>query len=425
MPTVPASDPERSGREPAVHLDHHSPEFARDPAGALRQLRETCPVAWSDTYGGFWALTRYGDVQRVLIDAAGFSSRHDLDESSPFAGVTIPSPPMRFIPVEMDPPEFLGYRRLLNPIFSPAAVERVRPRIVSFADWCLDQVSASGAIDFVTDLASPVPAMITLDILGLPVSDWFRYASTFHNMVAFPPGTSELEDAIATAEKITDGLASLVAERRANPDRPRAGAIDDLVDAEVGGHPIDEERVVDMVRLILAGGIDTTTGAAGGAFLHLGLHPAARRDLSVRPELVATATEEFIRWTTPTPLLGRTATAADELGGRAIAPYDRVMANLYAANRDPEAFADPDDVLLDRYPNRHMSFGWGIHRCVGAHLARVELEVMLERVLVRMPDFAVDPDGVRRYHTAGIQNGFLSVPATFSPTPALGVGLPR
>ncbi len=420
-----ASAPEPgSEREPVVHFDHHSPEFAQDPAGTLRRLRDGCPVAWSDTYGGFWALTRYGDVERVLSDPAGFSSRHDLDGSSPFAGVTIPPPPMRFIPVEIDPPEFLAYRRLLNPIFSPSAVERVRPRMVAYADWCLDQVSESGVIDFVTDLASPVPAMITLDILGLPVDDWVRYATTFHNMVAFPPGTSELEAAVAMAERITEDLSGLVQERRAHPNRVRTGAIDTLIDAEIDGAPVDEERVVDMVRLILAGGIDTTTGAAAGAFVHLGAHPEARRRLIEHPELVPTATEEYVRWTTPTPLLGRTATAAAEFDGRTIAAHERVMANLYAANRDPGTFSDPDDVVLDRQPNRHMSFGWGIHRCVGANLARAELEVMLARVLDRIGDFTVVGDGVQRYHTAGIQNGFLSVPGTFTPTPELGTAAP-
>jgi len=169
----------------------------------------------------------------VLNDAARFSSRHDLEPDSPFQGVTIPPPPMRFIPVEMDPPEFLGYRRLLNPLFSPAAVERLRPQMASFTDWCIDQVAERGEIDLVYELASPVPAMVTLELLGLPVEDWPRFATTFHDMVAYPPGTPELERAFGSAAGITTDLTCLVAERRASPGRVRHGGIDALLDADV------------------------------------------------------------------------------------------------------------------------------------------------------------------------------------------------
>jgi cytochrome P450 len=401
--------------KPFIELDHHSQAFAADPASALRSLRERCPVGWSPLYDGFWALTRYDDVSRVLGDAATFSSRHDLEPGSAFRGVTIPPPPMRFIPVEMDPPEFLGYRRLLNPIFSPAAVERLRPQMTAFTDWCIDQVIERGEIDLVYELSSPVPAMVTLELLGLPASDWQRFSTTFHDMVAHPPGTPQLLDAFASAAAITADLTALVARRRADPSRDRRGAIDDLIDAEVAGSPIPDERLVDIITLILAGGIDTTTGAAAGALVFLSAHPEHRRRLIDEPALIESAAEEFVRWVTPTPVLARTATCPVDIGGQRVGEHERVMANLFAANRDPAAFEHPDDVVLDREPNRHASFGFGIHRCVGANLARVELQVMLTRVLARIPDFLVDTDRARRYHTAGVQNGWITVPATFTP----------
>ncbi len=399
--------------KPVVELDHHSAAFAADPAGSLRALRESCPVGWSTAYDGFWALTRYADVSRVLNDAATFSSRHDLEPESPFRGVTIPPPPMRFIPVEMDPPEFLGYRRLLNPVFSPAAVERLQPSMVRFADWCIDQVIDRGEIDLVYDLASPVPAMVTLELLGLPTEDWPRFATTFHDMVAYPPGTPQLLDAFSSAATITADLRELVAQRRARPDRPRHGAIDAWMDAEIDGARIDDERLVDIINLVLAGGIDTTTGAAAGAFVHLSHHPEHRQRLIDDPGLIETACEEYVRWVTPTPVLARTATCPVVIGGEEVAAHERVMANLFAANRDPDAFPAPDDVVLDRQPNRHAAFGFGLHRCVGANLARAELEVMIGRVLARIPDYRVDDGRARRYDTAGIQNGWLTVPATF------------
>jgi cytochrome P450 len=401
--------------KPLVDLDHHSPTFAADPAGALRALRERCPVGWSPLYDGFWALTRYEDVNRVLGDAATFSSRHDLEPGSPFRGVTIPPPPMRFIPVEMDPPEFLGYRRLLNPMFSPGAVDRLRASMTNFADWCIDQVIEGGEIDLVYDLASPVPAMVTLELLGLPPGDWQRYSTTFHDMASYPPGTPQLLDAFASAAGITADLRALISRRRADPERVRRGAIDDLIDAEVDGAPIPDERLVDIVNLILAGGIDTTTGAAAGALVYLSAHPSHRQRLIDDPDLIETAAEEFVRWVTPTPVLARTATCPVDIGGQAIGGHERVMANLFAANRDPAAFVQPDDVVLDRAPNRHASFGFGIHRCVGANLARAELQAMLARVLTRIPDFRVDETRAARYRTAGVQNGWITVPATFTP----------
>ena len=401
--------------KPVVDLDHHSALFAADPARALRTLREQCPVAWSPRYDGFWALTRYEDVSRVLGDAATFSSRHDLEPGSPFRGVTIPPPPMRFIPVEMDPPEFLAFRRLLNPMFSPGAVERLRPSMLTFADWCIDQVVECGETDLVYDLASPVPAMVTLELLGLPTDDWQRYSTTFHDMVAYPPGTPQLLDAFESAAAITADLSALVARRRADPARVRRGAIDDLIDAEVDGAAIPDEPLVDIVKLILAGGIDTTTGAAAGALVFLSAHPTHRQRLIDEPELIETAAEEFVRWVTPTPVLARTATCPVDIGGQVIGEHERVMANLFAANRDPGAFDRPDDVVLDREPNRHASFGFGIHRCVGANLARAELQAMLARVLARIPDFHVDETRAARYRTAGVQNGWVTVPATFTP----------
>jgi cytochrome P450 len=410
--------------KPVVELDHHSAAFAADPAAVLRELRERCPVGWSTAYDGFWALTRYDDVNRVLTDHAAFSSRHDLEPGSPFRGVTIPPPPMRFVPVEMDPPEALAYRRLLNPLFSPAAVERLRPTMVACADWCIDQVVEQGEIDLVYDLASPMPAMVTLELMGLPLDDWPRYATTLHDMAGFPPGTPQLLAAFASAASITEDLTKLVTDRRAHPNRTRRGAIDALVDAEIDGTPVPDERLVDLINLILAGGIDTTTGAAAGALVYLSHHPKERCRLIDEPELLDTACEEFVRWVTPTPVLARTTTCPVTIGGEPVAEHERVMANLFAANRDPDAFPEPDDVVLDRHPNRHASFGFGIHRCVGANLARVELQTMISRVLARIPDYRVIEDRAERYHTAGVQNGYITVPATFTPAPRTGAELP-
>ncbi len=404
-----------SEERPVVAFDHHSPEFAADPVGALAALRDTCPVAWSESYGGFWVLTRYEDVSNVLSDATVFSSRHDLEAGSAYQGASIPPPPMRFVPLELDPPFFLPYRRLLNPSFSPAAVARQRSLVVRVTDWCIDQVKETGSIDFVDDLASPVPAMVTLSLLGLPIEDWPRHAAAWHGSVAHPPESPAHAEAVAAQMSIREDLATDVERRRAQPKRERSGLIDVCVDAEINGAPIDQKTLVDIFVLVLAGGVDTTTGAAAGALAYLSEHHADRARLVAEPDLIVPACEEFLRWITPSPVLGRTVNVATEIGGRSIAREERVMANLFAANRDPVAFERPEEVEFDRPNNRHAAFGFGIHRCIGANLARMEIQTMISRVLARMPDYEVDVDHVERYHTAGIQNGYISVPATFSP----------
>ncbi len=405
-----------SEERPVVPFDHHSPEFAADPVGALGSLRETCPVVWSESYGGFWVLTRYADVSNVLSDATTFSSRHDLEPGSAYQGASIPPPPMRFVPLELDPPDFLPYRRLLNPSFSPAAVARQRPLVEKVTDWCIDQVKEIGRLDFVDDLTSPVPAMVTLGLLGLPIEDWPRHAAAWHGSVAHPPASAAHAEAVAAQMSIREDLAGEVERRRAQPERERSGLIDVCVDAEIDGAPIDQKTLVDIFVLVLAGGVDTTTGAAAGALAYLSEHHDDRRRLIAEPDLIGRACEEFLRWITPSPVLGRTVNMATEIGGYRIAREERVMANLFAANRDPIAFERPGEVEFDRPDNRHASFGFGIHRCIGANLARMEIQVMISRVLARIPDYEVEAEGVERYRTAGIQNGYISVPARFSPS---------
>jgi cytochrome P450 len=221
---------------------------------------------------------------------------------------------MRFVPLELDPPEFLPYRRLLNPSFSPAAVARQRPLVESFADWCIDHVKERGRIDFVDDLASPVPAMVTLNLLGLPIDDWPRHAAAWHGSVAHPPHSPAHAQAVSAQMAIREDLASEVERRRAQPERDRSGLIDVCVDAEIDGRSIDNATLVDIFVLVLAGGVDTTTGAAAGALAYLSEHRDDRQRLIEQPELMGPACEEFLRWITPSPVLGRTTNGPTEIG---------------------------------------------------------------------------------------------------------------
>jgi cytochrome P450 len=190
---------------------------------------------------------------------------------------------------------------------------------------------------------------------------------------------------------------------------------------EVDGEKLNDETVIAMCNLIIAGGNDTTTSLLSNAFIYLSEHPDQRAWLLESPaERIPMACEEFLRFYTPTQGLARTVTADVEIGGHSLKPGDRVLMSFASANRDPDVFDRPDEIVLDRWPNKHQAFGLGLHRCLGSNLTRIEFRVVLEEVLRRMPDFVVDADASHPYETIGIVNGWIDMPATFTPGPREG-----
>lgn len=397
-------------------FDHHSPEYAENSAAINADLRSHCPVAHSDAHGGFWVVTRYEDVVRVAKDDETFASGHTVNGVSPL-GVTIPPAPVPHFPIEMDPPEYTPYRKLLNPMFSPAMSESWHPRITHWVDVCLDEVVETGSIDLVRDLANPVPALFTSEFLGLPLEEWREYADVMHTMIYTPP--AEQGEILKRYFTLIGGILAIIADRRANP---RDDAISALVEAEVNGEPMPDEMIASIVNLVIVGGYDTTTGVAANALIYLADHPDQRRWLTDDPSRIPQACEEFLRCFTPQQALARTVTKPVELGGVELQPGERVLMSWASANHDETVFDDPDEVIFDRFPNRHTTFGIGIHRCLGSHIARTELAAMIGRVLDRLPDYAVDHSGAVRYPSIGIVNGWVTVPATFTPGPRLGAG---
>jgi cytochrome P450 len=400
------------GSRPCIDFDPHSLAYARDPVGTLREIRAKCPVAYSEAYGGFWLVTRYEDVRRVAHDTGTFSSRHDIpNDGKSFTGAFIPAQEARFGPVEMDPPQLTQFRRLLNPLFSKRAAERYRPRIIEFVTGFLDERIESGEIDFVTDLTNPLPATVTLELLGLPVRDSPSYAIPYHNMVACPPGSPEYAAALDGVQRCMGEIVAAVADRRANP---REDLITLLATAELDGRPIDDELVIETISLLLAAGLDTTTGALTNALFHLAEHPDLRASLQEDTDRIPPFIEETLRYYSPTQGLARTATREVEMCGQRIGAGDRILNSWAGANHDDAEFPDPDSFVPDRSPNRHLAFGGGAHTCLGAPLARLQMAIAVEQVLRRMPDYTVASD-IERYETIGTVNGWHRMPATFTP----------
>ena len=385
-------------------FDHHDPALSADPYPAFARLRKECPVGWSEAWGGFWVVSGHREVEQVAHDDVTFCSGQGV--SLPTVGQARP-----LIPIEVDPPLFHKYRRILNPRFSPGAVERFEPDIRRIATTLIDGFIERGECDLMAELAAPLPAMTTLRMLGLPEEEWEVYLHRIH--VGVHESARDLDKAVEAIIEVYAAIAAALEERES------AGFTGDdlityLATAESEGEGLTEEEVLDTCLLILFGGLDTTAAAISHAALYLDEDREARSRLIREPGLLRSAVEEFVRFYTPVQALARTVTRDTELGGQDLTAGDKLWMIWASANRDETAFPDPDRVILDRYPNRHLGFGVGIHRCLGMHLARLMFRVALEEILRRMPDYRVSPDAdLARFPDASVVYGLLHLPVTF------------
>ena len=408
-------------REPTVAFDHHSAAVAADPARAYARLRTTTPVFWSESYGGYWVFTKYAHLVELLANPEQFSSARRDDAGGPGSSVSIPKRPSRVqYPLELDPPQSTPYRKMLNPLLSPAASERMRPGIRDRVHWCIDQFIERGSCDLVAELTSAVPASFTADWLGLPHDIWPMLAEMMHNISSRAQDDPLWGEAVVSMQKMYAAIETTVAERRA---RPGDDVISVIVGSQIDGAPITDEVAVSVTALLVAGGVDTTTSLTSQALVWLSEHRDDHGRLLADRRFLRSACEEFLRYFSPAQALGRTMNGESELGGCPIHDGDRILVGFGAANRDEEAFGDADTVTLDRRPNRHLAFGYGVHRCVGASIARVIFDEVVAGVLGRLPDYAIDVSGLEHYHSQGLMSGWKTAPATFTPGPRIGAPL--
>jgi cytochrome P450 len=403
-----------------VDFDHHAPELALDPWARYRVMREECPVARTDAWGGYTVVTRYRDVAAIAKDTRTWSSYHDVEGTgNGFQGVTIPAPPMRSIPVELDPPEHTKYRKLLTEVFSPAATESRRPRIEEICRDFVGAVAAKGECDLVDDIATPIPAAVTLELLGMPIEKWERYAFPMHTIAYATPGSSVYDEAVAGLGWIMNDVHEEILRRRAD-DSPRTDLLHDLMVTEVDGAPLDDQTLLEIAYLVIVGGLDNTASLLANTFLYLHQHHDDRERLRGDLGLTHHAFDEFLRFFSVTQSEARTATVDTEVGGHPIAAGERVLIVWASANRDPQVFDEPDEIVLDRFahvPNRHLGFGWGAHRCVGAGLGKEIFSSALLATLDRIPDYEIVEADVVKYPTASLAYGYTRMPATFTAAP--------
>ena len=398
-------------------FDHHSEDYARNWRDINRDLREKCPVAHTTAHGGYWVVSKYADIADVARDDETFSSYQPNGDGS-HKGVTIPSTVLRHLPIEMDPPEFFDYRRLLNERFSPAAVKSWEPYQRAITTFCIDQVIESGSCDLVGDLTAPVPTILTLELLGLQKDNWKQISDVAHAVMHTVAGSTQNDAAHAGMFEVMEQCAEVMTLRRA---APTDDLISLLVHAKIKGELLTDERIMQMITLIVLGGVDTTGSLISNVIEWLYRNPVERARLREDPSLLRPATEEFLRYFSPVPGLARVTTKQCTVGDQEIGPGERLFLAWSSANYDESIFERPDEVQIERSPNRHHTFGLGIHRCIGSNFARAEFRIVMEELLRRIPDYKID-ESARPYTSIGIVNGWVSLPATFTPGSREGSG---
>ena len=371
----------------ATDFSHLDPGWAADPYPIQDDLRQRCPIAHTRRFGGGWLPTRYADVAAIAHDTGRFSSRAIILSNFRPPGDLAPvggSPP-----ITSDPPFHHHARKLLLPAFTKTAVRRQEPATRELCHSLIDTFQGRDVVDAARDYAQHIPMRVIASILGFPAQDGpqFReFVETTLQGINLPP-----EERTTRMSALFYYLRTQVQDHVSNP---RDDLTSYLINAELGGRKLDPAHIVGTMALLLIAGIDTTWSAIGASLWHLARTPANRRRLAADPGRLPAAIEEFLRAYAPVSM-ARLAKQDMRWRGVDMKADDWILLSYPAANRDPAQFDRADEVVIDREVNRHAAFGLGIHRCLGSHLARMELRVALETWLDRIPEFSLaDPAAV-------------------------------
>jgi hypothetical protein len=420
MTTTPVDQPAPA---PRPELDEYAaamagPEFRANPYPLWHRLRSEDPVHQDPM--GMWLLTRYADVEPALRDPR-FSNDRQLFQSRrrmlEERGASSLEETFGRSMISVDPPDHTRLRKLVNKGFTPRRVEGLRPRIGEIVDELLSAVEPAGGMDLIADFAYPLPVTIICELLGVPLADRARVRSWSRAMIDVDdfvdPSPEYIEGLKRSTDELHDYLGDLVRRRRAEP---ADDLISDLVKVRDGTVPgaaqLSDHELLGTAVLLLIAGHETTINLIGNGTLALLRHPDQLGLLRDDPSLARSAVEELLRHDSPVQLTARVLLEEVEIGGRRLPAGSEVMPVLAAANRDPERFADPDRLDITRPDNRHLSFGGGIHFCLGAPLARLEGEVALRALVQRLPRLSL-ATAEPRWRPNTFLHGLESLPVSF------------
>jgi cytochrome P450 len=378
----------------AVVFNPLLPEFVADPFPTYHRLQEEDPVHWSSILNG-WLLTRYSDVMAVLRDPD-----MSADRITPFtSSVPEEMPPLYRLlslwPIFTDPPKHTRLRNLFNKAFTQSAIERLRVHIQSVVNDLIGATQDSGEMDIIRDLAYPLPAIVIAEMIGVPKQDIGKVKNWSSLLAAFLTSANRTPDKYASAQnsilEAAEYLRTIVAEHR---EHPREDIMSGLIAAEERGDFLSEDELVATSMLLLFAGHETTTNLIGNGILALLRNQEQLHILKHDPSLIQTAVEELLRYDGPVQAMRRIAMKDVEIDGRQIKRGQSVFMAINAANRDPRHFSEPDRLDIRRKENRHVAFGFGIHFCIGASLARLEGQIAINTLLQHARDLKLRTESV-------------------------------
>jgi cytochrome P450 family 142 subfamily A polypeptide 1 len=387
--------------------------YGGDPFPAFAWMRDEAPAYW-DEAAGVWGITRYADIKEISKDPDTFSN----------AGGIRPDSDALPMMIDTDAPEHVRRRRLVSEGFTPGRIRESEAGIREICDAIIDQVCQAGSADFVRDIAAPLPMIVIGNMLGVAPEDrdeLLRWSDDMLKALGSPdPGA--MDTAAVAAMEYAEYITAVAEQRRR--DRKDDDLIGTLVHAEIDGDRLDESSLIYESLLILIGGDETTRHVISGGMYELLRHPDQLQRLGADRSLLAGAVEEMLRWVSPIKNMARQMTRDVELHGQTLGKGEKLLLLYPSANRDERVFERPEEFDISRSPNDHMAFGFGSHFCLGNRLARMELSVMFDRLLTRLPDLALADDREPPKRAANFVSGYETMPVVFSPTAPVGAAIP-
>ena len=390
------------------------PEILANPYPLYNKLRTEDPVHW-DRFLQTWVVTRYADVVNVLHSFS--ADRTPTPEQLTAMGLSALNPIAKVMVKQMlfmDAPMHTRLRGLASAAFTPAKVEVLRGHIQEIANDLLDRVQTHGRMDVIAEFAAPLPAIVTAEMLGVPTEDHAdlkKWSADFAEMLGnFQHNPDRIDRVLESTNNLTTYFQKAINRMR---EHPREGLIHSLMTAELNGDRLTDEEIVANCIVTMVGGQETTTNLIGNGLLTLMRNPEKLVQLRDNSRLIPSAVEELLRYESPSQHTGRIAREDVQIGDKQIRKGQAVMAVMAAANRDPERFSDPDELILDRADNKHLAFGWSSHFCFGAPLARMEGQIAFETILRRLPTLKLVPGHLTWRNNSGLR-GLIGLPVTFS-----------
>jgi cytochrome P450 len=388
------------------HYDIHERNIRVNAESAWQQMRGQPGLPHCELYGGFYFAAKFKDMREVMLKHGLFSSG---------SGITLPEAcnRSRHIPAEIDPPLHRSYRAIMQGTLTGDKVNAMQPAVRQIVAELLDALGQQSRVEFFNAFARPLPVYVMTYFLGLPRED----GRMIDELVV------ELHNEVATgritggARRLTEYAERVIDQREASNDPPRDDFVGTVIRGTLDERPLTRDEKVNMVRQVLIGAFDTTSLTIAAGVWWFAQHPEDAQRLRDDPSLMNTASEEIVRFASASTYLRRTVTQETTVGGTQLAPGDKVLLCFGAANRDPAAFKDPDRLILDRTPIQHLGFGLGVHRCIGSHLAKLQLREAFTQLLSRYPHMRLDPDGDFRT-SSGLGQGFIQLPVILGPRSA-------